>query len=372
MQGGRWWICGLLGAVAWAQTPAQRAVFASDFGRWTIASLSGIAVAGTVTVTADTGTVTAAGGEVMPAVTAGTPLLIDSGEREEKVTPAGGCAAGSGSCSFTVTVSQPHPGHFAIASGSHGLQEAINFEHQSGGGVVALDRSWQGSDTDLADAQGYSNVMIHDERVPLRWLRWGGSSYEEIGNLSSAGLPHAPAGMQYGGLTDFGAFALRGVADSNLAGGGFHSALRLSLFANAGGTYGLTQPDYPILNGEAVGRTQGQVGGLFTFNRGYGFSNVQGLNGIAQCWGGAEPVAGGSVVQCSAMGEQDVEAADTAAVVRLNSPPATGATQLSYTPVAHESSAGARQWFDISRRKSPARRVLRAAASPACRATTGR
>jgi hypothetical protein len=165
-------------------------------------------------------------------------------------------------------------------------------------------------------------------------------------NAAVIGALHSP--MLFAGLTDFGR-TYAGTDATSASGSNFQSAARFSVYALKGGVYGGSQTAFPILNGEALGRTKGQVGGLFSFNLGYGQANVQGASGISTCYGGAEPTAGGSYVQCSPMGEQDITAATLATTATIAGSPAPGATAISYTPLANESVAGARQWFDISR-----------------------
>jgi hypothetical protein len=78
------------------------------------------------------------------------------------------CAAITATFSFTHAPSQ-FPGQ--VRSGTFGLQEAINDAAGTGGGIVAIDSTWGGTNAMIAAAIPYVNVSIEDTRsgVPQYW-----------------------------------------------------------------------------------------------------------------------------------------------------------------------------------------------------------
>ena len=116
------------------------------------------------------------------------PILIDIGTNQETVTPTAvsGCyetAILSGSaginCTITASFSNLHGQGAVVASGTYGLQEAINDAFSTGGGQVMVDTFWgggygsalQGTNAILTAATGYPTVGIIDHRslAPVHW-----------------------------------------------------------------------------------------------------------------------------------------------------------------------------------------------------------
>lgn len=135
----------------------------------------GNSATGAVTITVEAGYVSLPDGrQVLPfSVTA--PILVGIGTVQETVTPTSvsGCtlAAPSGlaTCSITGTFNQIHSHGDPVASGTFGLQEAINDAQNSGGGVVSVDSQWLlygGTKTILAAAVPFSGVSIADYTGP--------------------------------------------------------------------------------------------------------------------------------------------------------------------------------------------------------------
>lgn len=75
-----------------------------------------------------------------------TPLLIGSGSNAETVTPSAvanvSSFQGYNTATITVTLSNTHGIGDPIASGTYGLQEAINAASAAGGGTVIVDARW--------------------------------------------------------------------------------------------------------------------------------------------------------------------------------------------------------------------------------------
>lgn len=81
------------------------------------------------------------GGRLFMPLATNAPILLDT----EVVTPSAvSCSTPSlgGTCSFTATVANAHGAGSRIASGTFGLQEAINDASQSGSGRVQVDPLW--------------------------------------------------------------------------------------------------------------------------------------------------------------------------------------------------------------------------------------
>lgn len=116
-----------------------------------------------------------------------TPVTFDFGTNNETVTPtavslatcpptgdfpAAQCVSFTGSFSFT------HGTHAIAASGTFGLQEAINDAAFNNGGTVMIDSTWQGTNALLTAAVPFQTVTIADQRFgPTQyWTPIGGAT----------------------------------------------------------------------------------------------------------------------------------------------------------------------------------------------------
>ncbi|MGH9475438.1 MAG: hypothetical protein ACRD1C_03795 [Terriglobales bacterium] len=97
----------------------------------------------------------------------GTPVQISGDANPEVVTVTGvSCSTGGPPCSFVADFSASHPGSFTVSSATDGLQEAINYEAQHGGGSVIADPDWGGSVPSLlSELHLPSDVLLIDETV---------------------------------------------------------------------------------------------------------------------------------------------------------------------------------------------------------------
>jgi len=342
--------------LGWAQTPAVRPVYASDFSRWVEHSSSSIPGPGSFSIMLESGSVVASGGEIVPVPEAGEPLLVDSGSAAETVTAQVTlCPDGTRRC-FTATFAHPHSGRYPVRSGSGGLAEAIEYAATARTQVI-LDASWTGSDSMLATVPGSAQVLLLDERGGSRaWLGWNGGAYVPQWTVTSgASGPQVGSARPQNLFPDFAQpdnapWNVAATANAELStSGGVSSAGRFSLYALSGGNYNAIQPTYPVLNAEALCRTRGQCGGLFSYNLMYGTGNGQGASSITKCWGGTSTnLQGGSLPLCSGTGEEDAVEGDVATVVTLAQAVTPRSTEAAYIPIANEQVAGAREWFDIS------------------------
>ena len=135
----------------------------------------GNAATGSSTITVESGYIVLADGRVVLPFSVGAPILIDIGTVQETVTPTtvSGCGlapapSGIATCSITGSFTNLHPHGAIVASGTFGLQEAINDAQNAGGGKVVVDKFWAtapmlGTATILAAATPYSNVYIEDD-----------------------------------------------------------------------------------------------------------------------------------------------------------------------------------------------------------------
>ncbi len=153
--------CGVAHAQAALMGPQSAAggrYVASAFGNWRGSVITGNGSTGTASVTIATnpaGTMTLIDGRQIPFPTTAPfpPIIFDYGAgNAEIVTPTGitlvaGVVNCEGTCvTITGSFANTHgaaKGTLSVASGSFGLQEAINYAHYfGGGGVVALDPAW--------------------------------------------------------------------------------------------------------------------------------------------------------------------------------------------------------------------------------------
>ena len=99
---------------------------------------------GTITVRVESNIKTFDGRVFMPFAT-NAPIIVDSGTNQETVTPTAvscGTPTLPGTCQITASFSNIHGTGSRIASGTFGLQEAINDANAQGGGTVWIDQAW--------------------------------------------------------------------------------------------------------------------------------------------------------------------------------------------------------------------------------------
>jgi hypothetical protein len=137
----------------------------------------GNATTGSSTITLSLGYVTLPppiGKKFVPySVTA--PISINDAN-PETVTPTAvsGCTTSETQnvCTITASFSNLHGQGAIVASGTFGLQEAMNDAFNSGGGLALVDQAWTlagGTDTILKAAVPYSMVAIEDRRFGVRF-----------------------------------------------------------------------------------------------------------------------------------------------------------------------------------------------------------
>lgn len=121
---------------------------------------------------------------------AGVPVLVQDGVSTETVVLSDSqCSiGGSGTCEATADFAFGHNGPFTVQSASGGLQEAIDYLRQGGGGTVLLTRSWAAQATSIAAAIGDAAVQIEDTRGgATRWYTWSGGGYVPAALNASGG-----------------------------------------------------------------------------------------------------------------------------------------------------------------------------------------
>lgn len=149
---------------AYGVAPNNIAPFVVDVGN---------AATGSSTITLRHGATTLPDGRTIYPFNVNAPITVDVGSNAETVTPTAvsGCTSTTDyvlSCVITASFSNLHPKGVPIASGTAGLQEAINDAFLSGGGMVNVDNSWAvlgGTSALLNAAAPYSSVTIEDTRA---------------------------------------------------------------------------------------------------------------------------------------------------------------------------------------------------------------
>jgi hypothetical protein len=134
----------------------------------------GDTASGSATLFVATGSVATPNGVTFLPLKVGTPVTVGVGSTSETVTPtAVSCSTPTiqNTCNFTASFTYAHGQGTPVRSSSSGLQEAINYANSKSGGVVSIDGSYGGSDTDIVAAIPYQNVSLQDTRKAIRY--WG-------------------------------------------------------------------------------------------------------------------------------------------------------------------------------------------------------
>lgn len=176
-------VAGLVGGAAYAQdNPSKfaghvRAVnFAYGFNNTPALQVdlaNGPSSTGTATLTVSFGTVALTDGTVIAPLAVGVPVTVGIGANQETITPSAvSCSTPTvyQSCSFTGSFTYQHGNGDRVASGTYGLDEAIEYAATYGkpaGGVVVTDSKWYqlgGTKAILtAVALATPNVWIFDD-----------------------------------------------------------------------------------------------------------------------------------------------------------------------------------------------------------------
>lgn len=100
-------------------------------------------------------------------INTGTPILIGSDSGIETVTPSAVSTDNLGRVLITATFTYAHGTGAQVRSGDAGLNEALTYVGNAGGGVVVVDAGWTrsgGTSTMLASAVVPAGVTIDDNR----------------------------------------------------------------------------------------------------------------------------------------------------------------------------------------------------------------
>jgi hypothetical protein len=221
----------LVAAVAAAQQASNFAkprvagrALASQFGKWSVMAdgpILGNGQAETVRLRASAFTLP--DGTAFQPLAVGTPVAIGGDANPETVTPLSvACGVGGSGCTFTAVFQHAHAGHFSVGSATGGLQEAINYESQAGGGIVEIDPEWQGTlSSVLPELKLPADVLLIDE-TGGNWTVYGlgnGGAPQVLGGYSSAAGADsdALAGLNGAAFASANGFSVAGVG--TLAGG---------------------------------------------------------------------------------------------------------------------------------------------------------
>ena len=144
------------------------------------------AAVGTQTLTVAFGSITLQDGTVLSPLATTAPVTVGTGSSADTVTPSAvsnNTPAVYQSSNFTATTfSHAHGTGDKVASGTVGLQEAINAASAAGGGTVIIDVAWTqagGTDAMIEAATVPGGVSIED-------LRTGGETNEVTVTLTAA------------------------------------------------------------------------------------------------------------------------------------------------------------------------------------------
>lgn len=147
---------------------------------------SGSTSGGTQTLNVAFGTVTLGDGTVISPLSTNAPVTVGTGSNADTVTPS---AVSNGtpniyqSSSFTATTfSHAHGTGDLVASGTLGLQEAINAANGAGGGEVIVDAAW----TKLGGTDAILEAVTLPAGVSIADLRTGGEGTDVTVTLTAA------------------------------------------------------------------------------------------------------------------------------------------------------------------------------------------
>ena len=134
----------------------------------TLQVVSGSTVSGTYTITCSPADLRAADGNKIDLTLANLgPITIGGDSGIETVTPSAVSLNGLNQLLITATFTNAHGTGAQVRSGSLGLQEAVNYVHSKGGGVVEVDGQWVlagGVNATITGVKGWTNVAIVDAR----------------------------------------------------------------------------------------------------------------------------------------------------------------------------------------------------------------
>lgn len=166
-------------------------IVATDFNQWTSYSPTTVA-AGSATITLDPAIVTIPGWTDIVPFVLNSKLLVDTGSVQEVVTISSASCTSPTNCTITASFAYAHSGRYPIKSGSYGLQEAINFTSNFGGGAVVVPTGFAGTTADLTAAYGATTVSINDVRQGASaWYAYTGTAYaanEDFTTINGAAL----------------------------------------------------------------------------------------------------------------------------------------------------------------------------------------
>lgn len=175
-------LCFALAATAFGQNQSQIArsggtFYANAFNTWQAKLYSGGPPGASAGLVVGGGAVPLRDGTVIYPFNTNAPLIWDYGQPgAENLATAGvvGCTSYSQveppPCAVAAVFANAHGRGATVKSGTAGLQEALNFAYQKGGGIVVVDQAWVndgGTEAMLGLAAGYANVTIQDFRGPV-------------------------------------------------------------------------------------------------------------------------------------------------------------------------------------------------------------
>lgn len=141
---------------------------ATNYASWRSSVVSGPSVASTAAIIVTNPQALVDGRTIFPfSVTA--PVTVDGDTETPTAVSAIACPsnaqATNGCTSITAAWAAGHPGgQNNVSSGTFGLQEAMNDANGYGGGTVAVDNTWFGTDAMIQTSVPYGNVQIEDTR----------------------------------------------------------------------------------------------------------------------------------------------------------------------------------------------------------------
>lgn len=155
----------ILAGLAGAQVPQPTQ--AADFNSWVSTMTTPITAAGSASFTVSPGYISGTRGEgPVPVLTANGYITFDTGANAETLQVTSVACTGPGpnsTCTGTATFGNTHAGsNTQVSSGTGGVQEAVIYTENRGGGWVMLAPSV--SMANISFVQGYSNVTLVDAR----------------------------------------------------------------------------------------------------------------------------------------------------------------------------------------------------------------